>query len=77
MQILKLLIGSYVQALIQVKLKAFCSRSLVLAIYHADTGGGSGETNQAESQRVCVNSGDFFDANLHFEGGSASVMDVC
>ena len=50
--------------LVQQKLKSFCNESVLLVIHHLD------------SHSQCV-SGGFFDDNLHFEHGEASLMGTC
>lgn len=50
--------------LVQQKLKSFCNESVLLVIHHLD------------SHSQCV-SGGFFDDNLHFEHGEASLMGIC
>mmetsp|Transcript_10613 Transcript_10613/g.19597 ORF Transcript_10613/g.19597 Transcript_10613/m.19597 type:complete len:828 (-) Transcript_10613:18-2501(-) len=51
--------------LVQQKLKDFCKSSLTLVIYHSD------------ASEKCVSGGDFFDENLHFGNGTASLIPVC
>ena len=51
--------------LVQQKLKSFCSESVLLVIHHMD------------SHSQCVSSGGFFDDNLHFENGTASLIGTC
>jgi ABC-type multidrug transport system fused ATPase/permease subunit len=53
------------KALVQRKLKEFCSDSVILVIYH----GGASE--------ACVPSEGFFDSSLHFGNGTASLVPVC
>lgn len=53
------------KAVVQHKLKEFCSQSVVLAIYHSD------------AKEGCVRSGDFFDGSLHFENGTATLVETC
>eukprot|EP00929_Paragymnodinium_shiwhaense_P098415 TRINITY_DN59895_c0_g1_i2.p1 TRINITY_DN59895_c0_g1~~TRINITY_DN59895_c0_g1_i2.p1 ORF type:complete len:860 (+),score=139.38 TRINITY_DN59895_c0_g1_i2:68-2647(+) len=50
---------------VQSMLKEFCPSSLILVIYHSD----SGDT--------CALDGGFFDENLHFENGTASLRPLC
>lgn len=49
---------------VQKQLKAFCSQSLILAIYHSD------------ASESCI-TGSFFDDVLHFANGTASVTPRC
>lgn len=51
--------------LVQRKLKSFCNESVLLVIHHLD------------SHSQCVSSGGFFDDNLHFENGTASLIGTC
>eukprot|EP00438_Fugacium_kawagutii_P003248 Skav226646 [mRNA] locus=scaffold1:57871:59432:- [translate_table: standard] len=51
--------------LVQRKLKSFCNESVLLVIHHMD------------SHNQCVSSGNFFDDNLHFENGKASLIGTC
>ncbi|CAE7475745.1 pglK [Symbiodinium microadriaticum] len=53
------------KVLVQRKLKAFCNQSLILAIHHLD------------AHTHCVAPGGFFDDNLHFGKGEASVVGTC
>ena len=50
---------------VRVKLQEFCSKSLVLVVHHG------GEADK------CVDSEGFFDDNLHFQKGTASVVGTC
>eukprot|EP00927_Polykrikos_kofoidii_P070980 TRINITY_DN67331_c0_g1_i1.p1 TRINITY_DN67331_c0_g1~~TRINITY_DN67331_c0_g1_i1.p1 ORF type:complete len:875 (+),score=128.68 TRINITY_DN67331_c0_g1_i1:94-2625(+) len=61
------------KAVVQQKLKSFCSSSLVLAIYHTDGAGG----NSSLSDGVCASGGGFFDEHIHFESGTATLAGRC
>ena len=60
------------KALIQAKLKTFCSKSLVLVIYHTDVQ----ESNDNNLREECISPA-FFDGNLHFSGGLAQLRPLC
>jgi len=66
------------KSLIMQKLKQFCSDSIVLVIYHADVKDVKA-TPGAEEVEVdaCVQSSNFFDANLHVENGMLKLRSVC
>ena len=51
--------------LVQQKLKSFCNESVVLVIHHLD------------AHNQCVSSGGFFDDNLHFDQGVATLVGTC
>eukprot|EP00551_Chaetoceros_affinis_P005290 CAMPEP_0203684402 /NCGR_PEP_ID=MMETSP0090-20130426/48020_1 /ASSEMBLY_ACC=CAM_ASM_001088 /TAXON_ID=426623 /ORGANISM="Chaetoceros affinis, Strain CCMP159" /LENGTH=905 /DNA_ID=CAMNT_0050553577 /DNA_START=366 /DNA_END=3079 /DNA_ORIENTATION=+ len=58
------------KSLIMQKLKDFCSESIVLVIYHADVKDvDSTEGTEKVKEDACVQSSNFFDANLHVENG--------
>lgn len=57
------------------KLKAFCSESVVLVIYHTDVGRTSDATSQDDDE--CVPSNSFFDYNLHVENKHLTTRPVC
>lgn len=61
--------------LVMQKLKSFCSESVVLVIYHADVRTVEGE--EATDDSSCVESGDFFNSNVHVEDGSLFIRPVC
>lgn len=50
---------------VQAKLKSFCSESTVLVVYHG-----------GEAER-CLQGEGFFDDNLHFANGTASLVGLC
>jgi len=53
------------KVLVYGKLKKFCAHSLVLVIYHAD------------ASEACVPGSDFFDEDLHFSNGAATLRATC
>lgn len=53
------------KAVVQAQLKVVCPSSLVLVIFHTDAG------------ERCVRGGGFFDGNIHFENGTAQLVDMC
>jgi energy-coupling factor transporter ATP-binding protein EcfA2 len=63
------------KALVMSKVKAFCSGSVVIVIYHTDVGreqeGEEGETVE------CVPSNDFFDGNIHVENKTIKLRPLC
>jgi len=63
------------KALVMAKIKAFCSGSVVIVIYHTDVGR---ETDGEGGESVeCVPSNDFFDGNLHVENKILHLRPVC
>eukprot|EP00934_Nitzschia_sp_Nitz4_P006733 Nitzschia sp. Nitz4//scaffold3_size479765//445132//447785//NITZ4_000188-RA/size479765-augustus-gene-1.588-mRNA-1//1//CDS//3329551022//6723//frame0 len=63
------------KSLVMSKLKAFCSASVVIVIYHTDVGRGmEGESGDTVE---CVPSNDFFDANIHVENKTVRLRPVC
>ena len=64
------------KSLVMQRIKDFCVDSIVLVIYHADVKEVKGETHEA-SDDACVQSSNFFDANLHVQDGFLSVRSVC
>jgi energy-coupling factor transporter ATP-binding protein EcfA2 len=63
------------KALVMAKVKAFCSGSVVIVIYHTDVGR---ELEGEEGEAVeCVPSNDFFDGNIHVENKMIHLRSVC
>ena len=63
------------KALVMAKVKAFCSGSVVIVIYHTDVGR---EQEGEEGKTVeCVPSNDFFDGNIHLENKMIHLRPVC
>ena len=63
------------KSLVMSSLKAFCSDSVVIVIYHTDVGR---EQDNGDGEAVeCVPSNDFFDANIHVENKMISIRPVC
>jgi len=63
------------KALVMAKLKAFCSESVVIVIYHTDVGR---EQEGKEGGAVeCVPSNDFFDGNIHVENKIIQMRPIC
>lgn len=58
------------------KIKNFCEGSIVLVIYHADVGVKQ-EDNQKTNDDACVQSSNFFDANIHVQNGALMLRTVC
>jgi len=68
------------KSLVMGKLKAFCSESIVLVIYHTDVGrsvSGGGEDGEDPMEIECVPSNDFFHHNLHVENRLLTRRLVC
>jgi len=66
------------KSLVMQKLKSFCSNSIVLVIYHADTRNSAvAEGEQANDDSNCVESSNFFDNNVHVEDGTLFLRPVC
>jgi ABC-type Mn2+/Zn2+ transport system ATPase subunit len=63
------------KSLVMQKLKEFCSESIVFVIYHADVQVTEG--SEESEEQTCVESSNFFDANLHVEDGSMGLRSVC
>jgi len=61
--------------LVMQKLKNFCANSILLVIYHADVKVTEG--NEEIEEEKCVQSSNFFDANLHVEDGRLMLRSVC
>jgi len=53
------------KTLVQRKLKEFCTRSVVLVVYHSD------------ANEACLRGGGFFDDNLRFSNGTARLVGTC
>lgn len=63
------------KSLVMAKLKAFCSSSVIIVIYHTDVGR---ESEDEEGEMVeCVPSNDFFDGNIHVENKVMHLRPVC
>ena len=65
---------------VMAQLKSECRRSLILVIYHADTQRDdttSLHDTHVVDTRDCVQSQDFFDANIHFENGTVRYRNLC
>jgi energy-coupling factor transporter ATP-binding protein EcfA2 len=63
------------KALVMAKVKAFCSDSVVIVIYHTDVGR---EQEGEEGEAVeCVPSNDFFDGNIHVENKMIHMRPIC
>lgn len=59
---------------VMLKLKTFCKESVVIVIYHTDVG----QERKLEGKAVeCVPSNDFFDKNIHLEGGIVRIRETC
>lgn len=56
--------------LVMNKIKLFCSKSIIIVIYHADVGSDGNKT-------ACIASSNFFDRNIHLENGDVHIRDVC
>eukprot|EP00588_Corethron_pennatum_P024073 CAMPEP_0194332058 /NCGR_PEP_ID=MMETSP0171-20130528/57857_1 /TAXON_ID=218684 /ORGANISM="Corethron pennatum, Strain L29A3" /LENGTH=721 /DNA_ID=CAMNT_0039093759 /DNA_START=421 /DNA_END=2586 /DNA_ORIENTATION=- len=66
------------KSLVMQKLKSFCSNSIVLVIYHADTRNSAvAEGEQENDDSNCVESSNFFDNNVHVEDGTLFLRPVC
>lgn len=63
------------KSLVMSKIKAFCSGSVVIVIYHTDVGRGQ-EDDEGETVE-CVPSNDFFDGNIHVEDKAINLRPVC
>lgn len=62
------------KSVVMAKIKAFCSESIIIVIYHTDVGQGKevdGETIE------CVPSNNFFDRNIHLEKGLIHIRETC
>lgn len=60
--------------LVMAKLKLFCSKSIIIVIYHTDVGQGK----DVEGKRVdCVPSNNFFGRNIHLDRGVVHVRETC
>ena len=59
------------------KLKAFCTDSIVLVIYHTDVGRTTSETEEKTEVEECVPSNNFFDHNLHVVDNHLQTRPVC
>ena len=55
---------------VMAKLKEFCRDSLMLVIYHSDSGDGAEVKN-------CVPAQQFFDGNIHFENSTIMHRQLC
>lgn len=62
------------KSLVMQKIKSFCSKSIVLVIYHADVK--AADTNDSLDDE-CVESSNFFDGNLHVQDGILTMRNVC
>jgi len=60
------------KSLVMQKLKAFCKRSILLIIYHADV-----KFAEGGIESKCVPSSNFFDNNLHLENASFDLRPPC
>jgi len=63
--------------LVMGKLKRFCSKSIVLVIYHADVKVEEFGVDDGNNEDVCVPSSNFFDDNLHIDDGIFNLRAVC
>jgi hypothetical protein len=59
------------------KLKAFCTDSVVLIIYHTDAGRGPSLLDPTSDEDACVPSNSFFDYNLHVVDEHLITRPVC
>jgi len=57
------------------KLKTFCSNSFVLVIYHADAN--VDDLEEDNGGKSCIPSNNFFNKNIHIEGGVVSLRNLC
>jgi ABC-type dipeptide/oligopeptide/nickel transport system ATPase component len=70
------------KSLVMKKLKDFCSRSIIIVIYHTDvqlhtTSTPSSSNGGGINGEDCVPSNDFFDQNLHLEHGLLHIRPTC
>lgn len=63
------------KSLVMAQLKAFCSDSVVIVIYHTDVGRES--EDEGGDLVECVPSNDFFDGNIHVENKVMHLRPVC
>ena len=61
------------KSLVMKKLKSFCSKSIIIVIYHTDVGAGDSAGGKVD----CVPSSDFFDKNIHLDKGIVHIRDTC
>jgi energy-coupling factor transporter ATP-binding protein EcfA2 len=63
------------KSLVMAQLKAFCSNSVVIVIYHTDVGRES--EDEGGDLVECVPSNDFFDGNIHVDNKIMNLRPVC
>jgi hypothetical protein len=63
------------KTLVMSKLKDFCQGSIVIVIYHADTG--HGQADEEGGTVECVPSSNFFDQNIHLENQMIRLRPIC
>merc|ERR1712232_810073 len=72
--------------LVMMQLKQFCSESILIVIYHTDVGrtnSGGRELEEDEegsdgtTAEECIPGNNFFDKNIHLEGGNIYIRDTC
>ena len=63
--------------LVMQKIKEFCNESIVLVIYHADVKVKDDNPENEEVDEACVDSSNFFDANIHVSQGELILRPVC
>lgn len=59
------------KSLVMLRLKEFCSESVVIVIYHTDV------QESADGETECVPSSNFFDHNIHLENRTLNFRAVC